>query len=70
MIEKLRAALQSIDLTQIIIAAAGGLGGAALWAQKRYKWITIVQPACSGHRCERAFLVFAQERDHLNHPVP
>ena len=38
MIEKLSAALQSIDLTQIIIAVAGGLGGAALWAQKRYKW--------------------------------
>ena len=38
MIEKLRTALQSIDLTQITIAAAGGLGGAALWAQKRYKW--------------------------------
>ena len=38
--EKMHAALQSIDLTQIIIAAAGGVGGMALWAQKRYKWFT------------------------------
>lgn len=45
MIEKLRAALQSIDLTQIIIAAAGGLGGVALWAQKRYQWFTTVVAA-------------------------
>ena len=45
MIEKFHAALQSIDLTQIIIAAAGGLGGAALWAQKRYQWFTTVVAA-------------------------
>lgn len=50
MIEKLRAALQSIDLTQIIIAAAGGLGGAALWAQKRYKWITTRMAARKARR--------------------
>lgn len=38
--EKLTAALHSIDLTQIIIAGAGGLGGMALWAQKRYQLFT------------------------------
>lgn len=50
MIEKFHAALQSIDLTQIIIAAAGGLGGAALWAQKRYKWFTTVVAARRARR--------------------
>lgn len=50
MIEKFHAALQSIDLTQIIIAAAGGLGGAALWAQKRYKWITTRMAARKARR--------------------
>lgn len=48
--EKIHAALQSIDLTQIIIAAAGGLGGAALWAQKRYKWITTRMAARKARR--------------------
>lgn len=50
MIEKLSAALQSIDLTQIIIAAAGGVGGAALWTQKRYKWFTTVVAARKARR--------------------
>lgn len=35
--EKIQSALQSIDLTQIILAAAGGLGGLALWGRKRYR---------------------------------
>lgn len=48
--EKMHAALQSIDLTQIIIAAAGGVGGAALWAQKRYKWFTTVVAARKARR--------------------
>ena len=39
MIEKLSAALQSIDLTQIILAAAGGLGGLALWGRKRLRTV-------------------------------
>lgn len=39
MIEKFHAALQSIDLTQIIIAAAGGLGGLALWGRKRLRTV-------------------------------
>ena len=50
MIAKLQAALQSIDLTQIIIAAAGGLSGAALWAQKRYKWFTTRMAARKARR--------------------
>lgn len=39
MIEKFHAALQSIDLTQIILAAAGGLGGLALWGRKRLRTV-------------------------------
>ena len=37
--EKLQSALQSIDLTQIILAAAGGLGGMALWGRKRFRTV-------------------------------
>ena len=37
--EKLQSALQSIDLTQIILAAAGGLGGLALWGRKRLRTV-------------------------------
>lgn len=37
--EKIQSALQSIDLTQIIIAAAGGLGGLALWGRKRLRTV-------------------------------
>ena len=48
--EKFQAALQSIDLAQIIIAGAGGLGGAALWAQKRYKWFTARMAARKARR--------------------
>ena len=37
--EKIQSALQSIDLTQIILAAAGGLGGLALWGRKRLRTV-------------------------------
>lgn len=38
--EKLQAAIQSLDWTQIVMAAAGGIGGVALWMQKRYQVFT------------------------------